>query len=107
MSTPYGEARPLPEPHRTAPGHARPPDPADAAMGAAARLWHRPGHPGRIERRAAGRHRLALPGAAPPRETEVDRGHLEDLGQQAAHARVSPDRGRAPAARVRAVALAD
>ena len=38
---------------------------------------------------------------------KLDRRHVEDLRQQAAHARLSPDRGRPAAARVRALALAD
>ena len=52
-------------------------DPADAAVGAAARLRHRPGDPAGIERRAAGRHRIALPGAPSSRGAEVDRRDLE------------------------------
>src|SRR5689334_11769046 len=33
----------LPEPHRAAPGHARPAHTPDASLGPAARLWHQPG----------------------------------------------------------------
>ncbi len=55
-------------PARSAPGHARHADPADAAMGPAARARHRPGHPGAIGRPAEGRDRIPLPGTAPARE---------------------------------------
>src|SRR3954465_7013229 len=107
MPTSYGQADALPEPGRAAPGHAGFADSPDAAMGPATRLRHRAGDPGRLERRAAGRYRIALPRASSPRETEMDCGHLEDLREQAAHARLSLDCGRTPAARVRAVPLAD
>src|SRR4051812_22367837 len=107
MPTPYGEAGALPEPCRTAPGHARSADPPDAAVGPAARLRHRTGDPGGLERRAAGRYRIALPRAPSPREAEVDCRDVEDFRQQAAHARLSPHRRGTPAARVRAVPLAD
>src|SRR5688572_8321191 len=74
-------------------------------MGAAARLPHRPGDPGELQRRAAGRHRLPLPGAAPARAAEADRGRLEAVGEQAAHPRLPADRGRAAAAALRTVEM--
>src|SRR4051812_37845688 len=107
MPTSYGEAAALPEPSRAAPGHAGSPDPPDSSVGPATRLRDRAGDPGRLERRAAGRSRIALPRASPPREAEMDCGDVEDLREQAAHPRLSIDCGRTPAARVRAVPLAD
>src|SRR4051812_12265492 len=107
MPTSYGEAAALPEPSRAAPGHAGSPDPPDAPVGSATRLWDRAGDPGRLKRRAAGRYRIAVPRASPSGETEMDCRDVEDLREQAAHARLSLDCGRTPAARVRAVPLAD
>src|SRR5262245_17771272 len=103
---PYAETRPLPEPYRTAAGHPRLAHPADPSVGPPARLWHRPGDSGQLERRTASRHRLAVPGAASTREAEMDRGHLEVVGQQTAHARLSTHRGGAAATRLRALAVA-
>src|SRR5690348_13883203 len=95
MRRAYGES--LPEPYRAAAGDAGPADPADAAVGSAARLRDKPGHSGELRRPPAGRHRLAVSRAASPGAAKVDRSGLEGFGQQTARARVSPDReGQTP-----------
>ena len=59
--------------------HARPPDPSHAALRAPARPGHRPHHRTAGRRRAAGRSRLALSGAAAARSTRLDRRRMGDL----------------------------
>src|SRR5471030_859651 len=74
-------------PHRPAARHPRHADPPDAAVGRAAWLRDRAGHPCRVVRGPAGRSRLALSRAPAARQERV--GHRE----------VGPDR-REPAGEV-------
>src|SRR6478735_5049352 len=103
---PYGEADAVSESNRAAAGHPRSPHSSDAPVGAAARIWNRAGHPGRVERRAAGRHGIALSRPAPARKTEVDHRDMEVIGQQTTDARLPVDGGRTPATGVGTIAMA-
>ena len=66
-------------------GYARPPHPADAPVGPAARLRHLAGDPRQLDGRVPGRHRgRSYPALPPPREAEADRRGVEDVGEPAA-----------------------
>jgi len=88
-----GKERALPEPNRAPAGDARPPDPADPAMGPAARVRDQRGDPEPLGRVVAGGYRLAVSGAAPPGKAEVGEVRMADFGKQAAREVLSTDSG--------------
>src|SRR6185369_10743576 len=75
--------------------------PPNLAVGAAARPWHRPGHPRAIRRPAEGRNGLSVPSAAPPRETRLARREMGGQRSKPAREVLPADLGRKGAARAR------
>src|SRR5262245_35899470 len=69
----------LSKPNRVVTGDARHAYPADAAMGTTAWLQHQPGDPDQLQRGAAGRYRLALPGAASAGAPEMDQFEMDNF----------------------------
>src|SRR5271155_757803 len=80
------------EPDRAAAGDAGLADFADVALGSAARVRDCARDSRELRRRPAGGYRLAVSGAAPAGAAEIDRGGVEDFGEQPARAGVPAER---------------
>src|SRR5271170_399978 len=80
------------EPDRTAARDAGLADFADVALGSAARVRDCARDSRELRRRPAGGYRLAVSGAAPAGAAEIDRGGVEDFGEQPARAGVPAER---------------
>src|SRR5262249_10131669 len=79
------------EPDRIAAGDARHAHPADAAMGATARLQHQSGDPNQLQRDAASGYGLTLSGAAPVGTAKVDQIGMGSLREQSTGQGLSAD----------------
>src|SRR5215207_3046931 len=75
-------------------GHARPPRPQDAVLGARARVRHRAVDPAAHRRRVQARSGLALPGALPTGGARLDRERMAPLRHESAHEGLQPNAGR-------------
>src|SRR4030081_2089065 len=76
--------------YRVAAGHARHADPADARLGAALRIRHRPDDPGQLPQPAPGRYRLALSPSPPICAARRHRRRVGDVREQSARSHIPP-----------------
>src|SRR5262245_11928201 len=80
----HAQTRSVQEQNRAPSGNARHADPANSAVGAAARSWDRAGDPDEVDGTPSGGNRIALPGVTSPRKAGMDSVGMENVREQSA-----------------------